>query len=195
MGSEPAVVRLRIMDSLQGHFLVASPYLTDGNFNRSVVLLIKHDEEGAFGLVLNRPTTSRVSDVWREVAQEEVKTDELIYIGGPVTTALVSLHTLKSAAEMTAMPGVHFAASPDHLNQVIHAKGKPFRFFSGYSGWGSQQLEGELEAGGWLVTSATADLVFSEPAELWERIVRVIADDILAPVVPKKHAPQNPGLN
>jgi putative transcriptional regulator len=78
---------------------------------------------------------------------------------------------------------------------VIHAKGKPFRFFSGYSGWGAQQLEGELEAGGWLVTNATAELVFSDSEELWERIVRVIAEDILAPVVPKKHAPKSPGLN
>lgn len=183
------------MDSLQGNFLVASPYLSDGNFNRSVVLLVKHDEEGALGLVLNRPTTSRVSEVWQEVAQEQVQTDEVIYIGGPVTTALVSLHTIKSAAEMTALPGVHFSASPEQLHKVIHAKGKPFRFFSGYSGWGSQQLEGELEAGGWLVTSATAELVFADPAELWERIVRVIAQDILAPVVPKKHAPKDPGLN
>jgi putative transcriptional regulator len=183
------------MDSLQGHFLVASPHLADGNFNRSVVLLVKHDEEGAFGLVLNRPTTSRVGDVWREVAQETIDTGEMIYIGGPVTTALVSLHTLKSAAEMTALPGVHFSASPEHLHEVIHAKGKPFRFFSGYSGWGAQQLEGELEAGGWLVTNATAELVFSDSEELWERIVRVIAEDILAPVVPKKHAPKSPGLN
>ncbi len=183
------------MDSLQRHILVASPNLADGNFNRSVVLLVKHDEEGAFGLVLNRPTTSRVSDVWREVAQEAVETAELIHIGGPVTTALVSLHTLEPAAEMTALPGVHFAASPEHLHQVIHAQGKPYRFFSGYSGWGSQQLEGELEAGGWLVTSASAELVFADPSELWERIVRVIAEDILAPVVPKKHAPKSPGLN
>jgi putative transcriptional regulator len=183
------------MDSLTGHFLVASPHLSDGNFNRSVVLLVKHDEEGAFGLVLNRPTTSRVKDVWREVAQETIETDQLIHIGGPVTTALVSLHTVKAAAEITALPGVHFSANPDHLHQVIHAKGKPFRFFSGYSGWGSQQLEGELEAGGWLVTNATADFVFANPDELWEQIVRVIADDILAPVVPKKHAPPKPGLN
>ncbi len=183
------------MDSLQGHFLIASPHLADGNFNRSVVLMIKHDEEGAFGLVLNRPTASLVSDVWRAVASETITSDELIYVGGPVTTALVALHTVKSAAEITALSGVHFSADPDHLRQVVHAKGKPFRFFSGYSGWGSQQLEGELEAGGWLVTSATADLVFANPHDLWDRIVRVIAEDILAPVVPTRHAPKSPGLN
>jgi len=96
---------------------------------------------------------------------------------------------------MRVLPGVYFSAQPDHLRKVVHATGKPFRFFSGYSGWGSGQLEGELEVGGWLVTSATTELVFSQPDDLWERIVRVIAQDILAPVVPARHAPKSPGLN
>jgi putative transcriptional regulator len=183
------------MESLQGHFLVASPHLSDGNFNRSVVLMIKHDEEGAFGLILNRPTASRVAEVWKSVADETIETDEAIYVGGPVTTALVSLHTLKSAGEMRVLTGVYFSAQPDHLRRVVSTPKKPFRFFSGYSGWGSGQLEGELEVGGWLVTSATADLVFGAPEDLWERIVRVIAQDILSPVVPTKHAPKSPGLN
>jgi len=183
------------MDSLQGHFLVASPNLSDGNFNRSVVLMIKHDEEGALGLILNRPTASRVADVWKAVADEAIDSSDTIYVGGPVTTALVSLHTVKSAGDMRVLPGVYFSAQPDHLRKVVHATGKPFRFFSGYSGWGSGQLEGELEVGGWLVTSATTELVFSQPDDLWERIVRVIAQDILAPVVPARHAPKSPGLN
>ena len=183
------------MDSLQGHFLVASPHLSDGNFNRSVVLMVKHDEEGAFGLILNRPTTSRVADVWKSVAEETIESNDTIYVGGPVTTALVSLHTVKAAGEIRVLPGVYFSAQPDHLRKVVNALGKPFRFFSGYSGWGSGQLEGELEVGGWLVTSATAELVFDKPDDLWERIVRIIAQDILSPVVPTKHAPKSPGLN
>jgi putative transcriptional regulator len=129
------------------------------------------------------------------VADETIESSDTIYVGGPVTTALVSLHTLKSAGEIRVLPGVYFSAQPDHLQQVVSASGKSFRFFSGYSGWGSGQLEEELEAGGWLVTSATADLVFGKPDDLWERIVRVIAQDILAPVVPSKHTPTRPGLN
>jgi putative transcriptional regulator len=96
---------------------------------------------------------------------------------------------------MEVLPGVYFSAEKEHLHQVIRAAGCPCRFFSGYSGWGEQQLEGELEAGGWLVTSATAELVFGDSEELWDKIVRVIAQDILAPVVPVKHAPQSPELN
>src|SRR5262245_63826427 len=103
------------MESLQGHFLVASPNLSDGNFNRSVVLMVKHDEEGALGLILNRPTASRVADVWKSVAEEAIDSTDTIYVGGPVTTALVSLHTLKSAGDMRVLPGVYFSAQPDHL--------------------------------------------------------------------------------
>lgn len=183
------------MESLQGHFLVASPHLADGNFNRSVVLMVKHDEEGAFGLVLNRPTASPVAEVWKAVTSETIDGTDTIYVGGPVTTALVALHTVKSAAEMPVLPGVYFSADKNHLQQVVRAKGKPYRFFSGYSGWGGGQLEGELEAGGWLVTSATAELVFAHPDDLWDKIVRIIAQDIMAPVVPTKHAPKSPGLN
>ena len=183
------------MKSLQGHFLIASPKLADGNFYKSVVLMIKHDDEGAFGLILNRPTTSPIAEIWKAVAHEDIDSTETIYVGGPVTTALVSLHSLKSAGEIEVLPGVYFAAQPEHLKKVVHATGKPFRFFSGYSGWGSGQLEGELEAGGWLVASATAELVFDNPSELWERIVQIIAQDILAPVVPTKHTPKSPGLN
>jgi putative transcriptional regulator len=136
-----------------------------------------------------------VAAVWKAVADEVVDALGPIYVGGPVTTALLALHTVESAAEMAVLPGVYFSAEKEHLHEVVHISGKPFRFFSGYSGWGEQQLEGELEAGGWLVTSATADLVFGNPDELWDKIMRVIAQDILAPVVPVKHAPKSPGLN
>ena len=82
--------------SLQGQFLVASPHLGDGNFNRSVVLIIKHDDDGAFGLVLNRPTGNTVGDVWRMVTEQELDCDRPIYLGGPVQGPLVCLHRVKS---------------------------------------------------------------------------------------------------
>ena len=185
------------MESLQGRFLVASPHLADGNFNRSVVLMVKHDDEGALGLVLNRPTTNLMADVWKLVAGETLGGKEPIYVGGPVTTALFALHILPAASEMEVTPGVYFSAHKDHLLQIVEQPDQPSRFFMGYSGWGAGQLEGELEAGGWLVPEATAtpELIFGNPEELWEKIVREIALDILSPVVPIKHAPHKPGLN
>ena len=183
------------MSSLQGHFLVASPHLGDGNFFRSVVLMIKHDYEGAFGLLLNRPTTSTVADIMRMVAEEEIDCDRPIYLGGPVSGPLVALHRMKSCAEAEVLPGVFFAAHKDQLLKLVGQSKKPFRLFTGYSGWAGGQLEGELEAGGWLTLPATKDLVFYEPDDLWDQVVHSIGQDILGPAIKTRHLPENPSLN
>src|SRR5436190_3140807 len=144
------------MGSLQGNFLIASPHLGDGNFNRSVVLMVKHDEEGAFGFVLNRPTGSTVAEIWKLIAEQPSDCEQPIYLGGPVQGPLMAVHALASAAETEILSGVYLSAHKDQLREVVAAEKAPFRLFSGYSGWGAGQLEGELEAGGWLVSPATA---------------------------------------
>ncbi|MDX1945291.1 MAG: YqgE/AlgH family protein [Pirellulaceae bacterium] len=183
------------MNSLQGHFLVASPHLSDGNFYRSVVLMIKHDDEGAFGLILNRPTTNTVQEVLRIVAEQEVDCEQPIYVGGPVSGPLVALHRMKSASEAEVLPGVHFAAHKEQLLRVASKSKKPFRMFSGYSGWSGGQLEGELKSGGWLILPATIDLVFDEGEDLWDRIVRRIGGQFLETIIKTRHVPENPSLN
>src|SRR6478752_5971102 len=166
--SEPSFAGPR-MRFLQGKLLVASPHLGDDNFFRSVVLLVKHDAEGAFGLILNRPLNSTLQEVWDAInaeSAEEGLPEELdletparghqhIYVGGPVEGPLVVLHTQKKFSEAQVMTGLHFAAHKDHLRNVITQSKKPFRVFSGYAGWGAGQLEGELHAGGWLITEAS----------------------------------------
>ncbi len=87
------------MTSLQGYFLIASPHLSDTNFRRSVVLLLKHSDEGAFGLVLNRPTDSLLSEVWELISESPCKLGEAIHIGGPVGGPLMALHSNKTYAE------------------------------------------------------------------------------------------------
>lgn len=188
------------MQSLQGKLLVASPHLADGNFFRSVVLMVKHDEEGAFGLILNRPLSSSLGEVWKAVAEEfqleeEVSSEQPIYLGGPVQGPLVAIHQVKKYSESQVITGVHFAAHRDFLRKVISKTKKPFRVFSGYAGWGGGQLEGELEAGGWLVTETDKELIFYDGEDLWERVVRTIADQILAPAMKTKHVPPDPSLN
>jgi putative transcriptional regulator len=183
------------MSSLQGQFLVASPHLPDGNFFRSVVLMIKHDDEGAFGLILNRPTSNTVREIWRMVAEQELECDRPIYLGGPVSGPLVCLHRVKSCAEAEVMPGVYFAAHKDRLLKVVSQTSKPFRLFTGYAGWAAGQLEGEMQVGGWLTLQATKDLIFYEPDDLWEQVVGTIGRDVLGPAVRTQHMPDDPSLN
>ena len=183
------------MPSLQGQFLVASPHLGDGNFYRSVVLIIKHDDEGAFGLILNRPTGNTVRDVWRMVTEQELECDRPIYLGGPVQGPLVCLHRMKSCAEAEVLPGVYFAAHKDELQKIVSQQSKPFRLFMGYAGWAGGQLEGEMKVGGWLTIPANKTLVFDDREDLWEQVVRSIGQDVIAPAIRAKHMPQDPSLN
>ena len=183
------------MSSLAGHFLIASPHLADGNFYRSVVLIVKHDDEGAVGLVLNRPTGNTVRDIWRMVTEEDLDCDRPIYLGGPVQGPLVCLHRLKSCSESEVLPGVYFAAHKDELHKIVTQKSKPFRLFTGYAGWAGGQLEGEMKVGGWLVMKANKKLVFDDREDLWEQVVRTIGQDVLGSAIKTKHVPQDPSLN
>jgi putative transcriptional regulator len=197
------------MQSLQGKLLVASPHLGDGNFFRSVVLLVKHDADGAFGLILNRPLNSTLTEVWEAIQQEAAEAGEPaelpladlqhgeqpLYVGGPVEGPLVILHSLKKYSEAQVMNGVHFAAHRDHIRKVITQTKKPFRVFSGYAGWGGGQLEGELQAGGWLISEANKELIFYTADDLWEKVVQGIAEQILSPSMRTKHVPPDASLN
>jgi putative transcriptional regulator len=183
------------MSSLQAHFLVASPYLTDPNFNRSVVLLIRHNEEGAFGVLLNRPMNNTVREIMRLAGEGECECDQPIYYGGPVQGPLVAVHGLEEHAEAEILPGVYFSAHKDQLRSIVDQDELPFRLFSGYSGWGDGQLEGELEVGGWLTAEATAELVFLSSEQQWQRLTREIGLDILGPEFKSKQLPDDPSLN
>jgi putative transcriptional regulator len=183
------------MKSLQAHFLVASPKLADPNFYKSVVLIIKHDDEGAMGLILNRPTEKTVREVWKVIAEEESDCEQPIFLGGPVHGPPVVLHRMKSAAEMAVCPGLYFSANPEKLEKIVAQKSKPFRFFIGYAGWAGGQLEDELGAGGWLTAKAKKDLIFHEGDDLWEKIVSHIGQDILGKAIKLKHVPDDPSLN
>ncbi len=179
------------MESLQGYFLLASPHLSDGNFFRSVVLMLRHDEEGALGLVLTRPT---------DVTPDEdpaIKSTHIVnlYWGGPVSGPLMALHEYEDFSQGEVLPGVHFTADKAIIAKLLKKTKHPVRLFINYSGWGSGQLEDELEAGGWLVTKATADEVFDDSEELWKKLVQRVGMEILAPALRAEHIPDDPSWN
>lgn len=183
------------MKSLKGHFLVASPRLADSNFYRSVVLMVQHDAEGAMGVVLNRQTSSSIASLWHLVSESECPSEEAVFVGGPVSGPLIAVHSNDDLAEFEVLPGVYFATDQEFVVQVVTAPEGPYRLFVGYSGWSAGQLEGELEAGGWLIDVATRDDVFSDYSDLWNRIARRIGLDILAPTIKNVRIPDDPSVN
>ena len=156
------------MDSLQGQLLISSPLLQDPNFRRTVVLMTHHDEEGAMGLVLSRPSEIRVAEAVPELA--ELPGDELVYVGGPVQPeAVVVLVEHESEPELPIVGNVAFMQADADVDELDTVRA---RVFAGYSGWGPGQLEGELEESSWIVVPAEADDAFApDPDELWRNVL------------------------
>jgi len=173
-----------------GQFLIASPYLTDPNFFRSVIYVVRHDAEGAFGVVINRPSDQTLEDAFADLLGHSPKRNDSIYVGGPVNGPLIGLHdfvglgdpangeaTEDSAAE------VWITADEDHLRTLVDRPDINARFIARYSGWGPSQLDHELEAGGWLVAPCDKAILFGDHESSWETAVKRLGRDIIATAV------------
>ena len=191
------------MSSLQGFCLVAPPRLHDDNFYRTVVLVIEHDDEGAVGVILNRPTSDPVDDVMRLLDEDGMEgtepTNELIYYGGPVPGPLVVIHTAAEYSEREILPGVHFTSQKNNMQKVIGTSGGPYRVYSGYAGWAAGQLERELERGDWFVVPQDAAIanpeMFAETEQMWHDLKSWVGMDILGDSISSKQFPQDPSVN
>jgi putative transcriptional regulator len=153
-----------------GCLLVASPQLADPNFARAVVLVVSHDGDGSFGLVLNRPLESSLSDVLPEVDPAAAQIP--VFQGGPVQTDVLQLVSRDAEAGRSVAPGISVGAS---LPEVIEAGAcaERARAFLGYAGWGGGQLERETAEGSWIVAPARAAHVFEiAPGQLWATVLR-----------------------
>lgn len=166
---------------LQGHFLIAAKRLRDDNFYKTVVLLLEHGDHGAMGLVINRPSSIKVSHALAGHF-DLPDTEDVIYGGGPVEpSALVILHDDASFSDNgpTVLPGLFIGGSPDAFERVIgeaaasDSMKHSFRVFSGYAGWGPEQLEGEIARGDWLIHPACRELVFyDDPYAIYDVLLQ-----------------------
>jgi putative transcriptional regulator len=107
----------------------------------------------------------------------------------------MALHAEAAWADEVVLPGVFFASREEYLRQIVLQSQHAFRLYVGYAGWAGGQLEGELEAGGWLTTPATPEDVFDEEPDLWRKIAARIGLEILGSAVKTKHLPSDPSMN
>jgi putative transcriptional regulator len=158
--------------SLRGQLLIASPALVDPNFARAVVLITEHGEEGAMGVVLNRPSETDVAEVAAELG--DVAGTEPIFIGGPVQPqALVVLAEFNDleAAAWIVVADVGFVGSETSYDRLSDAIRRG-RVYAGYSGWGAGQLEAEIAEEAWIIEPPLpAELFADKPEELWHRVL------------------------
>ncbi|MCX6393902.1 MAG: YqgE/AlgH family protein [Solirubrobacterales bacterium] len=177
---------------MRGQLLIASPAILDPNFRRAVILIGHHDEQGALGVVINRPAGSTVADAAPPVA--EMIGDGELHLGGPVMPeAVVILAEFERPedAAMLAFDNVGVLATDTPAEQ-IGEKTTRIRAFAGHAGWSAGQLDEEMERSDWVVTPADADTVFADDLEgLWATALTELGGsyELLA------RMPDDPSLN
>ncbi len=161
---------------LVGQLLLDGGNLKGSYFNRTVVLVCQHDEQGAFGLVLNRPSENKVEDVIESTLPPRLEPLPL-YVGGPVqANALSYLHTDVFVPHANVLPNLNLGHSLEGLVELgeSYSTTQKVRVFAGYAGWSPGQLEDEMKRQSWLTHPASLELVFeTPPQELWRIIMRM----------------------
>ncbi|MCP5531982.1 MAG: YqgE/AlgH family protein [Akkermansiaceae bacterium] len=188
MPSDPSKSDAPIL--LKGQLLLADPSLRDGIFDRSVILLAEHTaEDGAFGLILNKPTGRMVGDLLTDEQFAPLR-KLAVHDGGPVSRDQLTFSSFWWSRKLGLRSAIRISAE----DAVKHARrpGRIVRAFVGYSGWSAGQLEGELRRNSWITAKPRADLLGREHDRgLWAEVLRGISPfhRILA------ESPDNPFLN
>src|SRR3954454_6409190 len=161
------------LGSRHGQLLGASPAMTDPNFLRPVVAIANHDEDGALGIVLNRPSDTEVVEAVPEL-EDVFDSDEVVFVGGPVQPAsIVVLAEFDDPAEAAylVVDAIGLVSDRTGLDRLEIATARR-RVYAGYTGWGPGQLEAELEREDWIVEPAQPQDVFDDdPLDLWTRVL------------------------
>jgi putative transcriptional regulator len=177
----------------RGRALLSEPFLDDNYFSRSVVLLCEHNQDGSFGFVLNNYMDISIQDILPDFPDIETR----ISIGGPVKTGnLYYIHThpeVQGCQEV--VDGVYIGGDFDTMKQLLAAgmiKAHEIRFFVGYSGWESGQLDEELNRHSWLVSAISGkDMMNTQRNDLWARMMKKQGGRYKA----MSHFPTDPSLN
>jgi putative transcriptional regulator len=169
--------------------LLAMPQVMDPFFNRSVVLLLHHNEEGSFGFIINRPTEIRLADILEGMEISWHGGEEtLAYFGGPVQSQLGTvMFDQTETADVTAAseeglsrvcPGVVITQQLEDLGRLAATPPRRFRLLLGYAGWGAGQLVSEIVRNDWLIAPVQDDFLFADnPESVWDSALESVGVD------------------
>ena len=166
----------------KGSLLIANPVLPDPNFSRTVILLCNHNDQGSFGLVINRSTQLKAPDLFSDI--DILRSyNAKIYMGGPVSQSMV-FYLYRSSRNVIDLDeicsGVYLGSNLETLESLyldIENPEENIRFYLGYSGWSDGQLDGEMEQNSWLVQDANEQFVFLDSENLiWPKAVNSLGE-------------------
>lgn len=173
------------MESLQGNFLISTAQMPDPRFRESLVYLCAHNDEGAMGVVVNKPLVGiSIADILQSAAMELCIDSPLpVYLGGPVdmeTAFFLYSSEYRLEHQMEISRTISLSSDPQILRDIARDRGPlHFVFVLGYAGWGPGQLENELSMEGWLTLPAEDEVIFRVPDDLkWKRAAEIYGIDI-----------------
>lgn len=181
-------IKTNNIEPSKGRILISEPFLLDNFFKRSVVLLAEHNEEGTFGVIINKPVEAK----FNEIVKDFPDLDAQLYLGGPVQSdGLFFIHTMGEVIpeSMEIIEGLYWGGDIETVREMITLNKLDednIRFYIGYSGWGPQQLNDELKRNSWVVSNInTEQLLNTRPNALWKRsLMRLGGDYALWPKFP-----------
>lgn len=179
------------MPTRRGQLLIASPRLRDPNFFKTVVLIVKDEEDGALGVILNRPMEVSVADACGSQVEAAAAVSSPIHQGGPCEGPLIVLHDNPAIGEDEVVAGVRFCMDKEDIEWLMANHKGAAKYFAGYSGWGKGQLDAEVEEGAWLLTPATSEHVFDDHGD-WSKLSTWMA---MGKAVDIDRIPDDPSVN
>ncbi len=187
-------IRRNELEPGKGKLILSEPFLDDFYFGRSVVLLIEHDQDGSFGLIMNKPVPEKFNDIIKGFPDFDAR----VYLGGPVQPDHVFiLHTIGNEIDgsLEVLDGLFWGGDLESIREKIRmgtVRPGQIRFYMGYAGWEPNQLDMELERNSWVVTNATSrKILATNHASMWSRFVSQLG----SPYDLWKQFPVNPEMN
>jgi putative transcriptional regulator len=163
----------------QGSILISEPSLRDFYFRQSVILLAEHNEEGSFGVIINKPIEARLKDIIKGFSGYNLP----VYLGGPVKTdSIFFIHTRDDVEQsLPIMHGLYWGGDLDHIREMLKTKimhPQDIRFFVGYSGWSPNQLDREILEKSWVLSQTTVtEIIHANPELLWSNYLKNMGMD------------------
>lgn len=163
----------------QGSILISEPSLRDFYFRQSVVLLAEHNEEGTFGVIINKPVEARLKDIIKGFPAYNLP----VYLGGPVKTdSIFFIHTRDDIEQsLPIMEGLYWGGDLDAIRELLKDKvmmPREIRFFIGYSGWSPDQLDREIREKSWVLSQTTVqEIINNDPETLWSNYLKMMGRD------------------
>lgn len=176
-----------------GRILLSEPFLNDSFFRRSVILLAQNSERGSMGFILNKPVGYNI----HELINDFPEMDNQVYFGGPVeSNSLFFIHTIPQLIDSSFEigGGIHYGGDFNKLKKLATVgliKPHQIRFFAGYSGWDSGQLDFEMQEDSWLVFDRPKELLEMEPENLWGDLLKQTKSELAI----WSNFPEDPTLN